>query len=686
MKKNILSLALLIGMLGASLEPATRPSTRIPAAGAGAGTSAEDTDYEVIDDRAKVESFRNLILLLDPLSDEHRYGFLTRSLFLALRESVAPIITTSNVLKNCRIENLQDALYWRCFIHKQADLVLLFPDDLITEGFDDVEAAVNAYGFNLTNFENFELADQVASSPETMLLENVWPEPDAYELAEETDPSTSPIEELFVKALQDSFNQSQKNIRWNVSLQGHGYAYRGSQTARIAGLSLIEFKKVISFFNGPSKTKNGIRVSFLFYNTCYGGGTNQFFVNKTLDELNAQFIVAAAGINNMPTSEATINPDTKKSYKDFFEKIQNIFSTQNRYSSASFKEVLSAISGQSDLETETAVFNHPFVRFPNIGIFSAVDVDKRVKILTHALVRKHELESLPIEINATPAETIEFIIPCTQRIDVPLIINRSADDARYPTIIAPIKMPTETTVYSFKHIFFNNWVHSTFANLAFFNKPTNNQTIFLISKLEKKDRTGMPIEQNNVILSMQESYVTVLFSLGPNSYLKRMNLRAGQTIDDYEDALDSPYSPIPKMMLHRLAAIFGANTSLPKELSPTESCQALFNFFDEQAGIKANTGGLGKLLIYERLKNLLDMFERTAFDDRSPELQAIICDKIERFILHCDALEKAKQLSARKATQLKDRARSIIEHIHHISTVVGSLFDDGENAREAVSA
>jgi hypothetical protein len=98
---------------------------------------------------------------------------------------------------------------------------------------------------------------------------------------------------------------------------------------------------------------------------------------------------------------------------------------------------------QSVVPEYVTAANTPFIRFPAIGTFSAIGIDKKMKILTNAIVRAYELEGKPIDLSNT---LLEHIIVYPQRISVPLNLGVvSPATSLHKSII----VPTPTTFSPF---------------------------------------------------------------------------------------------------------------------------------------------------------------------------------------------------------------------------------------------
>src|SRR5438552_1481783 len=74
----------------------------------------------------------------------------------------------------------------------------------------------------------------------------------------------------------------------------------------------------------------GIKVAFVYYDTCYSGGVKRAFVQQMLNNLDVNFIVCSYGIGDAPVAALLYQQKSgpgrlKTSPKSFFQKLRNFF-------------------------------------------------------------------------------------------------------------------------------------------------------------------------------------------------------------------------------------------------------------------------------------------------------------------------------------------------------------------------
>ncbi len=255
--------------------------------------------------------YRDLILLLDPLQEEvDHMGFLSTHLALGIVETAAPIITSTHIVRNFLMNShaqkngmvglLQSG--WHFFKHKNAHLMLLLPDAYLRRIARDARSGADA--LSICGFSTAHL---------NQVLPKDWPLVLSSATGKTSLPCIDALKDMFIK------KADAPSLRWNIYFAGHGVAATRKKdatltllpgTAQIAGLNFMEFYQLMSFLNG--KTDDDIQASFLAYTTCFGGGTNQQFINNLLHEIDTSFIVASQGINDtsvwiMPNNIAFTN-------------------------------------------------------------------------------------------------------------------------------------------------------------------------------------------------------------------------------------------------------------------------------------------------------------------------------------------------------------------------------------------
>ena len=223
-----------------------------------------------------------------------------------------------------------------------------------------------------------------------------------------------------------------------------------SESARVAGLTIENFLQLMKFFN-----KN-LNMAFLHYATCFAGGSNQSFVNEVLSSFDVNFTVSAEGVDEGPTSNAIfINKETtdiqlqSQRYDDFF-RLARIFITQPE----KFAKIKGKGKDPIPMIIRTVIFdankkNQPFVRFPRVDSFVPSALSEKTKILTHALVKAHEIENKAFDLSN---KKIELLVVTTPRVNVP--INIDWPDAGFSIIFPSPKTNASSyeSTYVFKEI------------------------------------------------------------------------------------------------------------------------------------------------------------------------------------------------------------------------------------------
>ena len=449
-----LVVAVLLGALNA-MEPIIDIDCSSPAT-VGSASSDDVSAEATVVDRTSPSFFagstqcRDLILLLDPLQDEvGQIAFLGAHLCLAIAEEAAPIVVSTHILKNLLMarnaqrNGMVELLLsrWHAFNHKKSHLILLLPDAYlrsIPSAHPLSICGFNAAKLNLILPENL-LAILSATTKKTSM------------------PCIDGLTEMFLT------RADAPTLHWNIYLAGHGLpAERASGilmlgTGQIAGLSYAEFYQLMSFLNG--KKDNDIQASFLAYTTCFGGGTNQQFINKLLQDIKTSFIVAGQGINDTSVwidfdliafnSSQGWHATGKLSFSKFFQYLhgfQNGFQIGTTFTTDPFKAILQPIYGK------VSISNQPSIRLPHLGVFQLVTVDQQVKTLSNIQVKAHELGGNPIEIDANKTT---FVVVPSHHVGVDINIDNCAD-IQCPAFIFPTNQTGDvvdrTLFHSFKKI------------------------------------------------------------------------------------------------------------------------------------------------------------------------------------------------------------------------------------------
>jgi len=115
----------------------------------------------------------------------------------------------------------------------------------------------------------------------------------------------SHLKELFITTRKE---QPPAITEWDVYLTGHGtlqtlQASRSEKHNYIAGLPLHDFRKILTFFN------THVHTSFMYYQSCYAGGANSYFVQKIArprlsilpPSLHLTYPIAIGSLGELPT-------------------------------------------------------------------------------------------------------------------------------------------------------------------------------------------------------------------------------------------------------------------------------------------------------------------------------------------------------------------------------------------------
>ncbi|QQR48758.1 hypothetical protein IPF37_04325 [bacterium] len=304
------------------------------------------------------------------------------------------------------------------------------------------------------------------------------------------------------------------------------------ETAQVAGLPFNDFVRLIKFF------ERGIKTSFLYYSTCFAGGSNQIFINEILKKLNVTFIVTAQGVGELYTSagspKTTLNFDNAKGavnfspkmFTNFFAMLREFFiapsplrkSTQNPFA-AIVKNVVPA---------EVEYNNQPFIRIPKVGIFGALDADKKVKILTNAFVKINELENKSIDLSNKDLEAA-LIYPA--HIQVPIKIGTKT------TIISATPQyatQPKNVTHIFEEASFGGTLSALISNFLSFNS-TRSKITFLIKKLTCLDyeNSGLNVG-NEKSISLENMMIQIKWE----GYMSAIQIMLTHNQQDYQGAFE----------------------------------------------------------------------------------------------------------------------------------------------------
>lgn len=244
-----------------------------------------------------------------------------------------------------------------------------------------------------------------------------------YDLTEKQwENSMAKNEEEGLSSIQKMFSQDPNNW-WSIYLDGHGDLPRTkendkdfaaiSSKARIAGFSFSNFKKLVTFLNGPSASAHGINTLFFWYMSCFVGVYNQALMQQTLNEIKARFFAVAQGTGDFTvyltyTPKPYISPNHPyeasfsfpvnfirffNAIKSFFAEPQEFTKTASKYEYDPLVALVKTVSGNTTLYEK----NQPFIYIPSVGVFGALNVDQEATIITNVLEKAHAFENKPFE-------------------------------------------------------------------------------------------------------------------------------------------------------------------------------------------------------------------------------------------------------------------------------------------------
>jgi len=288
------------------------------------------------------------------------------------------------------------------------------------------------YGKSVTNQEKLDLIKKAGFDPDfiTATKENISNLEDTYTLMnrlydlteKQWEASLAKNEEEGLSSIQKMFSQDPNNW-WSIYLDGHGSLPRTekndknfaaiSSKARIAGFSFSNFKKLVTFLNGPSASARGINTLFFWYMACFVGAYNQALMQQTLNEIKARFFTVAQGAGDFSvyltyTPKPYVSPNSPYeasltfpvNFTRFFNAIESFFSEPKEFTKIASKyakdplvALVKTVSGNINLYEK----NQPFIYIPAVGVFGALNVDQEVTIITNVLAKAHVFENKPFE-------------------------------------------------------------------------------------------------------------------------------------------------------------------------------------------------------------------------------------------------------------------------------------------------
>jgi hypothetical protein len=398
------------------------------------------------------------------------------------------------------------------YFHTSENLVLLIPKQYIQA--------------NIPSALNFDLNDQaklcgfnptVLNAVTDLSLNNLMQQIQMQKAKQVTENQFIPhLTSMFtVQKKNDELIHPEQTSKWIIYLAGHGgpaYMLEERKTARgtfteqliaqIAGLGTSQFAQLMKFFDEKIDT------AYLHYVTCFSGGSNQTFVNETLSSLNVKFIVSSQGIQEGTTSSRwKILPDGQVqgiNFIELFKRLKMFFTEKEQQKKLPYvknqpkkpmktkKQMIDENPIAKIIQTisyDNNPQNQPFVRFPAAESFVATPLDRTTRVLTETIVRAHEIEQKPFNINA------DVLIINTPRINVPVNFGRKRGQGHTAIVIpSPEKFLREyEAITYFKEINWQDTVQSLLFNCSYLNARLHPQT-FVINTLSGiwLQQSGLP--------------------------------------------------------------------------------------------------------------------------------------------------------------------------------------------------
>jgi len=377
----------------------------------------------------------DLILIMDPFyedstPDENRIykhfeiGALTSTLLMAIgQKKPSLIISSPHVFKNAFGTEAMRKTFpdtfkkfesekWKTFSSDSKHWVVLIPEHYAQE-----------QGLDIKELE--KLQTKSWSDVRNLHFENIYNELDAS-IPDENQKKKNKIVMDDLHILIKKLNQKPKEALWQIYATGHGTAFKKQASYTIqCGVSADDFKELLNFFNEK------LKVSLLVYASCFSGGLKQAMISKQLNDLKVNFIVAGIGTTEKETSATEVN------FTDFFSKGHDYFGERKikgMFGGDPLKSIIQCACGDFVLE------NQPFVWIPHVGVFQALEVDKKIMMLTKSLAKAHAFEGKSIEVQGSKGREAMLIYP--EHIQVPLILENFKNGALIlptPTILSQDK-------------------------------------------------------------------------------------------------------------------------------------------------------------------------------------------------------------------------------------------------------
>jgi hypothetical protein len=426
-------------------------------------TKASLTDIKII----KKLGVRPLIIIVDPLGIESKKsgtGALQQVLAAALNEPnpSAPMITTLDLAQNHYNEyGMWSGLgKWDIYTTRQGNnkeiknnLVVFIPKsdkNIYIQALNAPYTAENPY-----NFTDDERSAKIHDLSLKALILGIKVDrltrEDPSKLDELQSTSTKGekqnlpelFKEILISRIDFQGKESDEYLnRWDICLTAHG-----TLENLIASMPSATFSKLLDFFNTKINTRS------LFYETCYGGGSNligAYQYENVHEVLNKNFnylIISAT------TFEARVWGGTMslRSYQQYFQKLNTFFGDLNQKSAQG--EPINALGKVIDCLTPwqktfdyldptipILALNLPAVRFPNTERFITIPsplvfpindnvmmqaLHKAEKKSTQAMTFKEAPINVPMNAKVILLESMNIITPINIQSDtLPLIIPK----------------------------------------------------------------------------------------------------------------------------------------------------------------------------------------------------------------------------------------------------------------------
>lgn len=441
---------------------------------------------------------------------------------------------------------------WRVYITKNNDLYLLIPKKYLerkrTEvNSDSFEKEIKEKGFKLTNtvfIDSILLGFSIWHLTQIKKFEDIEPKSWLQSgLAIES------LTSLFVAMKDDIFGL------WNIYLHGHGKYSESLKTelfstlfshnilqlkesefadASIAGMKLNQFRSLIQFFNGS------INTNFLYYKTCYGGGYNKILPyltnientnNRITGSKKPHFLIANGSISEsvVLTDASHVNwcASCLKSKKGFEaciadtrkcgQKDQNIidfqcfFETLNSktkkegvrptlFNNEELQQILKPITARvKSTDDPHGISALPQILFPETDIFTTVDIDGTISVITNVRAKQQMLDKKPIIIDET--KNVILLYPDTISGTISI---KTTKQLSIVSMIPGISLQTIDTIDT-------NMFIKTFFDSFNYGKKDPFIKYFYINTLKVLDGNNSPIELHNVLIMVGKDELSYLY-------------------------------------------------------------------------------------------------------------------------------------------------------------------------------